>query len=321
MRDSERARMASALRYTLRMSLELRVLGSSAGGGFPQWNCGCANCARARAGQLPARLQDSLAVSGDGSDWFLLNASPDVARQVEATRCLWPRAPRGSPIRGVVLTNGDLDHVLGLLLLRESHPLSVYCTAEVRAGLEQNSMLRTLMRFEGQLVWHELQLGREQELQGPGGERSGIWLRSFPAAGKPPLHLVASSQPTEGDNVGLSLRGSDGARAVYVSATSSIAPIANELGEGSTLLLDGTFWSETELIDAGLGRVSAREMAHLPIGGPDGSLVQCRGLRSLRRLFTHINNTNPILDPASEQHALLRGEGWSVAEDGMRLII
>lgn len=302
------------------MSLELRVLGSAAGGGFPQWNCGCSNCARARLGELPARSQDCVAVTANARDWFLLNASPDIARQIEATRELWPRARRDSPIRGVVLTNGDLDHVLGLLLLRESQPLSVYATPQVQSGLLRNPMLRTLMRFEGQLVWHSLTVGEETELLGPFGERSGVWVRAFVAPGKPPLHL-ADESPSWGDNVGLSLSSHSSARVVYASATASIAPIAKELTQAAAVLLDGTFWSETELIDGKITERSARDMAHVPIAGAAGSLSQCRGLVLGRRLFTHINNTNPILDPNSSERALLTSDGWEVAEDGVRVVV
>jgi pyrroloquinoline quinone biosynthesis protein B len=301
------------------MPLELRILGSAAGGGLPQWNCGCLNCSSARKGQLSSRTQDSVAVSANGRDWFLLNASPDVARQIESTPELWPRAARHSPIQGVVLTNGDLDHVLGLLLLREGQPLSVYATPEVRAGLEQNRMLRTLMRFDGQLVWRSITPGSRVELAGPNGPSMGIFCDAFGAPGKPPLHLMGIVEPSAGDNVGLRLRSGEGGSAVYLSATSSITPIAHELDGSSVLLLDGTFWSETELVDAKLGHATAREMAHLPLSGEGGSVAACAGLRIDRRIFTHINNTNPILQPASSERRLVAEQGWELAEDGMCL--
>jgi pyrroloquinoline quinone biosynthesis protein B len=303
------------------MALQAIVLGSAAGGGFPQWNCGCPNCERARRGDLPSRTQDSLAISANGSGWFLLNASPDLARQIQQQAALWPRAARHSPIRGVVLTNGDLDHVLGLLLLRENQPLTVYATREVRAGLEQNAMLKTLQRFEGQLVWHALEYGREQELLGPGGEASGIFVRAFAAPGKPPVHLMRGALPSAGDNCGVSVRATGSARLVYASATSAIEPIAGELDGAAALLLDGTFWSETELPSAGLGRANARDMAHLPMSGSGGSLALCRELRIGQRWYTHINNSNPVLDPLSAEHARLQADGWQLAEDGLRLSI
>ncbi len=262
-----------------------------------------------------------MAVCGDGLSWFLLNASPDVARQIESTPPLWPRARRGSPIAGVVLTNGDLDHVLGLFLLREGQPLSVYATPEVRAGLEENAMLRTLMRFDGQLRWHTLPMQREIELRTPDGSPGSVKVTAFPAPGKPPLHLMSSAVPSPGQNVGLAVHGSGSARAVYLSATSDIASVAPHVDGAALLLLDGTFWSETELVDAGLGRATAREMAHLPMGGDAGSLALCETLSIGRRIYTHINNTNPVLDPSSAERARISRAGWELAEDGQRLVL
>jgi len=303
------------------MTLHAIVLGSSAGGGFPQWNCGCPNCARARRRELAPRTQDSIALSADGESWFLVNASPDLARQIEQTPVLWPKQSRGSPIRGVVLTNGDLDHALGLLLLRENQPLSVYATAEVRAGLEQNAMLGTLRRFEGQLVWRQLEYGREQMLRDASGDSSGIFLRAFAAPGKPPLHLMSRVSPSPGDNCGVSVRAVGTSPLVYASSTASIEPIASELERAAVLLLDGTFWSETELIERGLGHARAADMAHVPMSGDAGSLAQCRKLGVTLRLFTHLNNTNPVLDPSSPERRTLEQQGWQLAEDGLRLLI
>ncbi len=303
------------------MTLQAIVLGSAAGGGFPQWNCACTNCARARQGELASRTQDSLAISGDGQSWFLVNASPDLARQIERTPVLWPRLGRSSPIRGLVLTNGDLDHVLGLLLLRENQPLVVYATAEVRAGLEQNVMLRTLQRFEGQLTWQTLELGRERQLAGPDGSASGIFVRAFPAPGKPPLHLIDRVAPSAGHNCALTIRASGETRLVYASATSAIQPIAAELDGASVVLLDGTFWSENELGDRGLGGAKASDMAHVVMSGSGGSLALCRELRITLPLYTHINNTNPVLDPQSAERRSLEDHGWQLAEDGLRLLV
>ena len=148
--------------------MRIRVLGSAAGGGFPQWNCGCPNCTSVRAGdaRFLRRTQDSLAVTRDGERWHLVNASPDILRQIDASPALWPRSPRHSPIASIALTNGDLDHVLGLFSLRESWPLTLYATAAVRRGLEErNAIFRTLRRFEGQVTWRDLALDREVELE------------------------------------------------------------------------------------------------------------------------------------------------------------
>jgi len=308
-----------AKRNSQGMTLQAIVLGSAAGGGFPQWNCACANCARARSGELPSRTQDSLAVSADGHSWFLLNASPDLARQIERTSVLWPRRGRSSPIQGVVLTNGDIDHVLGLFMLRENQPLVVYATPQVRAGLEQNVMFKTLQRFEDQLTWRSLDFGREQQLQGADGLASGIFVRAFAAPGKLPVHLIDHGVRSVGDNCGLSLRGSGDARLVYASATATVEPIFEQLDAAAVLLLDGTFWSETELGDRGLGSARARDMAHVVMSGSAGSLALCRELRTTRRFYTHINNTNPVLDSRSAERRSLNEHGWQLAEDGLRL--
>lgn len=300
------------------MQLHVLVLGSAAGGGFPQWNCGCSNCAGVRRGQpgLRARSQDSVAVSADGERWFLLNASPDVLRQVQEQPRLWPRRLRHSPIAGVVLTNGDLDHVLGLLQLRESQPLSLYATARVRQGLEENAALRTLARFDGQLVWHELELGTSHELEAADGAKLGLTLSAWAVPGKPPLHLMSRYAPSPEDNVALRVHAGGGAL-VYASSIVDAGAALPLFRDGAALLLDGTFWSERELPELGVGVGPARSMGHQPIGGPEGSLRALDQLGERRRIYTHLNNSNPVLDEASDEHAQVVAAGWEVAFDGM----
>ncbi len=304
------------------MGLRIIVLGSAAGGGFPQWNCGCANCSAVRQ-QRPGyrvRTQDSLAVSADGRSWWLLNASPDLLAQIQATPELWPRDVRHSPIAGVVLTNGDLDHTLGLLLLRESQRLVVYATARVIEGLRKNIALKTLERFREQTRWHALELRRPVELSGPGGEPSGVSLLPRPAAGKPPLHLAGAFEPSEEDNVALQVSAREGGSLVYASALAQVdADAVTALEAASACFLDGTFWSEEELPSLGVAAGPARTMAHLPISGPDGSLQKLSRITRARRFYTHVNNTNPILNEASPEHARVREAGWEVATDGLRL--
>src|SRR2546422_9670600 len=186
----------------------IRVLGSAAGGGFPQWNCGCANCRGVREGSLraQARSQECVAVSADGASWLLLNCSPEIRQQIESFAGLHPRAPRHSPIAGIVLTNGDLDHCLGLLSLRESHPLVVYATEPVRRGfVEGNSLYRTLERFPGQVTWRVLKPGREEELSAGGGP-SGLAVEAVPVPGKPPIHREGAGPPDPEDSVGFPIR-------------------------------------------------------------------------------------------------------------------
>ncbi len=298
------------------------VLGSAAGGGFPQWNCGCLNCLAVRHGKpgyLP-RTQDSLAITGgrdlDRASFALVNASPDVLVQIQRTPALWPRAPRHSPIGAVVLTNGDMDHVLGLFSLRESWPLALYATASVRRGLEESAFLRTLRRFEGQLVMRDLVLGQRVELADARGEPLGLAVTPSPMAGKLPVHFVGHATAAPEDNV--ALRFEDGTRSLVYAAAGASADV--DLSGSDVVLFDGTFYREDELVALGLSKSYARDMAHVPIGGDTGSLARLAGLRA-RRIYTHINNTNPILAPGSEERLAVEHAGWEIAHDGMEIIL
>jgi pyrroloquinoline quinone biosynthesis protein B len=302
--------------------MRLHVLGSAAGGGFPQWNCGCPNCRGARSGSIRAkpRTQECVALSADGDSWFLLNASPEVRAQIERYPPLHPRARRHTPICGIVLTNGDLDHCLGLFSLRESQPLVIYATDAVRRGLtDRNILYRTLERFDGQVAWRSLEPGRETDLTSSEGRPSGLSLVAVPVPGKQPIHLEGIAVPGPEANIGLRIR--DRTRSsllAYVSSTGSVdAAVLAMLEDADCVFFDGTFWSETELVDLDLGSKRARDMAHLPIGGEDGSLARLAYLRAPRRLFIHVNNTNPILREDSPQAAAVAAAGWQVAEDGM----
>jgi pyrroloquinoline quinone biosynthesis protein B len=305
--------------------MRIRVLGSAAGGGFPQWNCGCPNCRGVREGTVTAvpRTQDSRAVSVDGDGWFLLNASPEIRQQIESFPPLHPRGPRHSPIRAILLINGDLDHCLGLFSLRESHPLVVYATERVRRGLaESNTLFRTLQRFPEQVTWRPLKVGREEELVGPDGAPSGLTVLALPVAGKLPIHLEGLMPPDPEDNVGLWIRERRSGRlAVYLSAVAFLDGLRSGLEGADCLFFDGTFWSSDELIRLGLGTRRAEEMAHLPVGGPAGSLAGLVGLPVPRRIYTHVNNTNPILLDDSPERRQVEGAGWEVAVDGLEVTL
>ena len=305
--------------------MRIRVLGAAAGGGFPQWNCGCVNCRGVREGTIRARSrsQESVAVSADGDRWFLLNASPEIRAQIESFPPLHPRGPRHSPIAAIVLTNGDLDHCLGLLSLRESYPLTIYATEAVHRGFTQGNVLyRTLERFEGQCTWRTLELGAETELTVEGGRPSGLALTAIAAPGKPPVHLERSAPKSPGENVGVVIREPrTGKSLAYFAAAGGVtAEIVGAARTADCFFFDGTFWSETELVDLGLGKKRAADMAHVPIGGPTGSLDAFAGIRG-RRIFIHINNTNPILREDSAEAAAVRGAGWEIAEDGMEITL
>ncbi|HLC41522.1 MAG TPA: pyrroloquinoline quinone biosynthesis protein PqqB [Methylomirabilota bacterium] len=306
--------------------MHIRVLGSAAGGGFPQWNCGCENCQGVRQGRVKAapRTQDSLAVSEHGEGWFLLNASPEIRQQIESFPPLHPRGPRHSPVRAILLTNGDLDHCLGLFSLREAHPLVIYATERVRQGLvESNVIFRTLQRFPEQVTWRQLKLGREEELSGLDSSPSGLSVTALPVPGKLPIHLEGLVPDDPEDNVGLWIREErTGRRAIYLPAVARIDNSLRQAVEGAgCLFLDGTFWSEDELVRLGLSTKRAKEMAHLPIGGAAGSLAQVADLTIDRKIYTHINNTNPILLEDSSERRAVEEAGWEVAWDGMEITL
>ncbi|HZF54913.1 MAG TPA: pyrroloquinoline quinone biosynthesis protein PqqB [Polyangiaceae bacterium] len=297
------------------------VLGSAASGGVPQWNCGCTNCheARAGSGKVKPRTQDSAALSAGANGWFLLNASPDLRGQVERTPALWPRGPRESPILGVVLTSGDLDRCLGLFSMRESHRLSIYATRVVRRGITENNMVvRSLQRFPGQTVWHTLEIERPERLLGPNGEDSGLEVVARAVPGKPPIHLAGLSEPSEEDNIGVWARDMASGRVLaYVPSAGALGRHTKFLNGVDCAMFDGTFWSDDEMPRQKLGEVRARETGHMPVGGAEGSLEALRGMNARRRLYTHINNSNPMLLEGSEERREVARAGWELAEDGM----
>jgi len=301
----------------------IRVLGAAAGGGFPQWNCGCPNCrgVREAGGHARPRSQECVAVSADGDAWLLLNCSPEIRAQIESFPPLHPRAPRHSPIAAILLTNGDLDHCLGLLSLRESHPLVLYATEAVRRGfVEGNVLYRTLERFPGQATWRTLKAGREEDVADAAGRAIGLSVEPLAAPGKPPLHLEPAAPDPE-HNVGVWIREPATGRTVaYVSAAAGItADMRRALDGVDAVFFDGTFWSSDELPGQGLGTKRAEDMAHLPVGGPGGSLERLGDLRARRRIYIHVNNTNPMLRDDSPQRAAVIAAGWEVAEDGMEV--
>lgn len=300
--------------------MRVRVLGSAAGGGFPQWNCACTNCRGVRSGEVRAspRTQTSVAVSADEQAWVLLDASPDVARQIEATPALHPRARRQTPIAAVVLTGDDLDRCLGLFQLRERQPLVVYATVRVQQAFSDNTFARTLARFPEQLTWRPLVLGRETPIEGVSGP-TGFTVEAIPSPGRPPPHRWFVTPHPE-DNVGLVVKDAQSRRLAYVPGAGAITPeLRRAVGEAHLVLFDGTFFSEEELLAEKVAPMRAGEMAHLPLAGPRGTLAALAGLRA-RRAFVHVNNTNPILREDSPERAQVHAAGWEVAHDGLEWV-
>lgn len=311
--------------------VRVRVLGSAAGGGFPQWNCRCRNCRGVRAGTIKAspRREACLAVSADGADWFLLGATAEVRAQIESCPALHPPGPapagRRSPVAGILLTNGDLDQCLGLLSLREEQPLHVYATERVRRGFtEANVLYRTLDRFPGQLTWHRLRPGEPCALEAPperAGAASPLQVTALPVPGKVPLHLEGRLTPDPEDNVGLLIRaGTAGRSLAYLPSVAAASPAVHGLlRQADCVFFDGTFWSSDELIAEGLGRRRAEDLAHWPLAGPGGSLETLSGSPAARRFLIHINNTNPILRDDAPERQAVEAAGVEVAYDGLEV--
>ena len=295
--------------------MKVRVLGSSAGGGLPQWNCGCSLCARARAGDpaVPPRSQPSLAISADGARWSLLNASPDVRDQLARAPALHPRpGTRDVPLDTVLLTNADLDHALGLLVLREALPHRIASTHWVReALLSHNAVFRILAPAWGAVKLDDpVRLDRDGHLEA----------RLFPVPGKVPTHLDGLAANHAETTVGV--RVTDlrfGHRLVYVPGARSLdAGTLAELSAARLAFVDGTFFTEDELKASRPGAPGARAMGHVPVSGADGSLLRLAGLPG-RVFYTHMNNTNPLLDAGSKERGLVRAAGVEIAHDGLEL--
>jgi pyrroloquinoline quinone biosynthesis protein B len=302
-------------------ALRAIVLGAAAGGGFPQWNCRCPVCALAWDGdpRVRPRTQSSLAVTADGRDFLLLNASPDLGAQIRATPALQPRrdaGPRDSPIRAVVLTNGDVDHIAGLLTLREKAPLALFATAETRAAVTANPLFAVL---DPALVsWTEIVPGRPFE------PLPGLAVEAFAVPGKVPLYLEGDAVEigTEtGSTIGLSIT-AGGVRLAYVPGCAAVTPaLVRRLSGADALLFDGTVYADGEMLTAGVGTKTGRRMGHLPVGGPDGSLALLAAVAVGRRVFVHVNNTNPMLVEGSPERRAVEAAGWTVAEDGTEIAL
>jgi pyrroloquinoline quinone biosynthesis protein B len=303
--------------------VHIEILGSAAGGGFPQWNCNCSNCQSSRAGtfQGKARTQTQVAISSDGRHYFLLNASPDLRLQIEATPQLHPHSgQRDSPISGVVVTSADIDQVAGLLSLRELHSFRIYSTPSIRRILqEDNSVFAMLNRIPDQVSWVEVMPETTFCLSDSSGTDSGIRCESFSLATHFPAYVSAqrcrSFNPEEA-LIGLILESSSGKKLAYMPAVPVIdATLLQRLESADLVLFDGTFWSDDELIRVQGSGATARAMGHVPISGAEGSLRKLAALRRPRKVFIHINNTNPLLDESSPEHREVRDAGWEIAED------
>ena len=301
--------------------MRVKILGSAAGGAFPQWNCACSNCRSVRAGTFHGkpRTQTQIAITEDRRSWFLLGASPDLRAQIESTPELHPREGwRQSPIAGVVLASADLDHILGLLLLRELQPLRVYATASLRRILlEDNSVFGMLHRIPDQAKWTDFESGEEWSLCNLQGEDSHLRCRAWSLGNHYPPYVSTERQsrlsPGEA-SLGLFINSNSGSRFAYMPAVPQLDDaLLEQLDACDVLLFDGTFWSDDELIRIQGSVQTARQMGHIPV---ESALARLAAVRCPRKIFLHINNTNPVLDEASSEHRRVLDAGWEIAEDG-----
>ena len=308
--------------------MRLLVLGAAAGGGFPQWNACHPACLRARAGDPAARpaMQASIAVSSDGARWLLVNAAPDLRQQIEANPVLWPKEGlRSSPIQAVVLTNADVDAVMGLLHLREGTAFTIHAHPNVLATLAANPLFGVL---QPELVARQAMLPDEAfEPEDRHGRGLGFRVRPFLAPGKLPLYAEASAggaldtAAMDGDAVGLELEAA-GRRVVYLANCARLTTELRTRIEGADVLfMDGTLWTDDEMIEMGVGTKTASRMGHVAMSGPDGAIEALDGVGVGRRIFIHVNNTNPALLADSPERRTLEARGWEVAQDGMELVL
>ena len=306
--------------------MKIRVLGSAAGGGFPQWNCNCRNCAGWRAGRIRAgaRTQSSIAVSGaDSTAWVLVNASPDILGQLQANPVLQPgRAVRDTAIAGIVLVDGQIDHTTGLFMLRESvRPWAVWCTDSVYADLTRgNPILNVLNHYCGVAR-------RPIDLDGAGFSVDGVaglrW-RALPLAGKPAPFSPNRESPVLGDNIALVIEDIPGGRRVFYAPGLGAMDdrVWDAMQAAACVMVDGTFWTDDEMVRAGISSKTARAIGHLPQSGAGGMIEWLDRLpKTTRRILIHINNTNPILDEDSAERAELTRRGIEVASDGMEIVL
>lgn len=308
--------------------LRVVVLGAAAGGGVPQWNCGCPVCVKARTSDPELRsTQASIAISVDGAHWFLINASPDLRQQVTAAPQLHPKAGqlRHSPISGVILTNGEIDAVAGLLSMREGWPFTIYAHAKVLSILHSNSIFNVLNEKNVKRRPIEVDAAFEPEL--PDGSASGISVLPFAVPGKSAWYLEGKAHPGGSDGAGdtLGLRIAETATGKYFFFIAACADVTDDLKSrlaGAPLVFfDGTVWRDDELIVAGLGSKTGQGMGHIAMSGDRGAIESLAGLDIGQKMFLHINNSNPALLFDSAERKLAERAGWQIPADGTEIVL
>lgn len=316
------------MRRPIWFSMLIKILGSAAGGGFPQWNCNGLHSSHVRAGRpgYRARLQSSLAVSDDGKNWALLNASPDLRQQINETQQLHPDAAgglRNSPIKAVVVTNADVDHITGLISLREGQPFSIYGSDRVLATLAANSIFNVCAPEK--VPRRVFKLDEATRLEG-GGVDLNLIVEAFAVPGKIALFLEKGGADgnygsRDGDTIGLKVTSAtSGQSFFYIPGCAEIdPPLAARIKGASLLFLDGTLFTDDEMVAQGLSHKTGQRMGHISVSGPQGSIEAIKPLGVNRRIYVHINNSNPILDETSKARKAVDAAGWEVGFDGMEI--
>jgi len=302
--------------------LKIHVLGSAAGGGFPQWNCNCPQCSAVRSGSphhLP-RTQSSIAVTANEIDWLLVNTSPDVLQQIKAFPALQPaRALRDTGIAAVLLMDAQIDHTTGLLMLREHRQkLPLYCHPLVREDLSTGNPLFKVLSHYCDIDWHDLQLQTSFHVPG----LSGLHFQALPLISNAPPYSPHRDKPQPGDNVGLTVKDeTSGKTLFYAPGLGQMEPhVWQAMQQADCVMVDGTLWTDDEMIALGASKKTSRAMGHMPQSGADGMMAWLDKLPShVRKILIHINNTNPILDDSSPQRQTLNTHGIEVAYDGMEI--
>jgi pyrroloquinoline quinone biosynthesis protein B len=306
--------------------MRVKLLGTAAGGAFPQWNCACPNCRSLRDGQLRGkpRTQLQVAVSVDDRCWFLLNASPDLRIQIENNVAFHPAGGvRATPIAGVVLTSADLDQVLGLLMLREFQKFRIFATAALQHILrEDNSMFSVLNRDPDQVSWEDVTPGTPFGLASKGDQ--SLCCTPVSLGEHLPSYISDTRRRQLRANetlLGLVIESPSGRKLGYLPAVPAISPtLVRDFQSMDVILFDGTFWSNDELKNVRGTGPTAREIGHVPVSGDNGSLAALSDLQA-RKIYVHINNTNPMLDESSAEYRQVREAGWEIAEDGWEFLL
>ena len=308
--------------------LRVVVLGAAAGGGVPQWNCGCPVCRAARTEHPELRsTQASIAVGADGDHWFLINASPDLRQQLIVTPQLHPKAGqlRMSPIAGVILTNGEIDAVAGLLSMREGSPFTVYAHARVLAILRDNSIFDVLA--EKNVRRQPIEIDQPFEPTLPDGSPSGIEILPFAVSGKGAWYLEGKAHPGgndgAGDTIGLRIKDKRSGKFFYFVAACAVVTdeLKARLAGAPLVFFDGTVWRDDELIAAGLGNKTGQAMGHIAMSGDHGAIAALDGLDIGQKVFLHVNNSNPALLRGSSERKIAERAGWRIAADGMEIVL